>query len=164
MSRVGKLYEHINSIFARINEMPPVYVHMCQVAQVCTLLAIKRGADVELATMAGLLHDIASLRNHDTEPYKVRGLTGENHAGMGAKIAMEILVELGITSPQENDIICRAVDRHNDKDRIDDPIDELLKDADVFSHGLGSVSSLNNNFRGNRWDKVCQEIGINNCR
>jgi len=144
--------------------MPPVYHHVCRVATICTLLAIKRGENVEIATMAGLLHDIASLRNHDVEPYKVHGLTGENHAGIGAEIAMEILIELNLTSPQENEIICTAVDRHNDKDRADDPIDELLKDADVFEHGLVSVSNQKNNFRGERWDKVCQELGISNCR
>ena len=164
MSRVGKLNEYINTIFTRINEMPPVYPHLCQVAQICALLAIKRGANVELATMAGLLHDIASLCNHDIEQYKVHGLTGENHAEIGAAIAMEILVDLGITTPQENDIVCMAVKRHNDKERIDTIIDDILKDADVFAHGLWSVSNLKANLRGYRWDKVCQELGISNCR
>lgn len=162
MGRIGELHNQISTIFTRINEMPPVYIHMCGVSQACAIIAVKRGENAELATMAGLLHDIASLRNHDVEPYKVHGLTPLNHAEMGAEIAMSILVELNLTSEQENEIICGAIRKHSDKDNIDTPFDEVLKDADVFAHGLGDVTSKN--FRGSRWDKVCQELGINNCR
>ena len=162
MGRVGEIYNYINTIFTRINAMPPVYTHMLGVSQACSLIAVKRGENVELATMAGLLHDIASLRNHDVEPYKVHGLTPQNHAEMGAEIAMSILLELNLTSEQENDIICGAIKKHSDKNNIDTPFDEVLKDADVFAHGLGDIT--NKNFRGYRWDKVCQEFGMNNCR
>jgi HD superfamily phosphodiesterase len=60
------------------------------------LIAVKRGENVELAVMAGLLHDIASLRNGDVEPYKVHGLTPQNHAEIGAEIA--ICQEFGINN------------------------------------------------------------------
>lgn len=162
MGRVGELWKRINATFTRINEMPPVYPHICGVSQICVLLAVKRGEDVELAEMAGLLHDIASLRNHDAEPYKVHGLTGLNHGEMGAEIAMEMLLEMNLTSPEENKMICTAIRRHIYKDEIDSPFDELLKDADVFDHGLKSIPAKN--FRGYRWDKVCEELGISNCR
>ena len=49
-----------------------------------------------------------------------------------------------------------------DKNRIDTPFDELLKGADVFDHGLCSI--MTKKFRGERWDKVCQELGMSNCR
>ena len=162
MGRIGELHKYINTIFTRINEMPPVYTHALGVSQACALIAVKRGENHELATMAGLLHDIASLRNHDVEPYKIYGLTPQNHAERGAEIAREILLELNLTSEQENKIICEAIRKHSDKNNIDTPFDEVLKDADVFAHGLGDITGKN--FRGDRWDKVCQEFGINNCR
>ena len=162
MGRVGEIYNYINTIFTRINEMPPVYMHMLGVSQACSLIAVKRGENAELAVIAGLLHDIASLRNHDAEPYKVYGLTPQNHAEISAEIAMSILLELNLTSEQENGIICGAIKKHSDKDNIDTPFDELLKDADVFAHGLGDITSKN--FRGYRWDKVCQEFGMSNSR
>ena len=162
MGRIWELHKYINTIFTRINEMPPVYIHMLGVSQACALIAVKRGENAELATMAGLLHDIASLRNNDVEPYKVHGLTPQNHAEIGAEIAMSILLELNLTSEQENKIICGAIKKHSDKDNIDTPFDEVLKDADVLAHGFFDVTSKN--FRGYRWDKICQELGINNCR
>lgn len=162
MSRIGELRKQINAIFTRIHELPPVYIHICEVAQACALIAAKRGESAELATMAGWLHDIASLRNHDIEPYKVHGLTPQNHAEKGAEIAMEILLAMNMTSAQENEMICVAIRKHSDKSNIDTPFDEVLKDADVFAHGLSDVTA--GNFRGSRWDKVCQELGMSNLR
>ena len=159
MSRIAALHKKINSIFTRINEVPPKYPHLIEVSQACALLAVKRGQNAELATMAGLLHDIAVLRSHDIEPYTIHGVTGENHAAMSAEIAMEILLEIGLTSPEENEIICNAVKKHADKNNTDTPFDEVLKDADVFAHGLSDINLKN--FRGHRWDNVCLELGIN---
>jgi HD superfamily phosphodiesterase len=135
---------------------------MHAVSQACALIALKRGENAELATIAGLLHDIASLKNHDIEPFKTHGLTSANHAEKGAGIAMEILVGMNITTLQENEIICSAIRKHSDKDVIDTPFDEVLKDADVLAHGISNIDSRN--FRGCRWDKVCQEFGIDNLR
>lgn len=162
MSRIEELHKKINTIFTRINEMPPKYSHLIEVSQICALLAVKRGENAELATMAGLLHDIAVLRNYDVEPYKIHGVTGENHAVISATIAMEILLDIGLTSTDENEIICDAIKKHADKDNTDTIFDEILKDADVFAHGLRDIALKN--FRGYRWDKVCQELSINNCR
>lgn len=162
MSRVGEVWKRVKKIFTRINEMPNVFPHLCGVSRICVLLAVKRGENVELAEMAGVLHDIAYLYNLDVEPYNIQGITSQNHAEMGAEIAMQILLEINLTSEQENEIICGAIRKHDDKNNIDTPFDELLKDADVFDHGLCSIMAKK--FRGERWDKVCQELGMNNCR
>lgn len=151
MGRIEELHKKIDIIFTRINEKPPKYPHLIEVSQACALLALKRGENAELATMAGLLHDIAVLRNHE-------GVTGENHAALSANIAMEILLEMGLTSTEENEIICTAIKKHADKDTMDTGFDEVLKDADVFAHGLSDITQRN--FRGYRWDKVCREMGI----
>lgn len=158
MNRIKILWVKINETLKRSGDVPPVYNHILQVSQLCTLIALKRGLDAELATMAGALHDIASLRNHDIEPYKVKGLTPQNHAELGADIAMEILVELNITTLEENAIICTAIRKHSDKNTTDSAFDEIIKDADVFAHGLSY------NFRGERWDRLCDEFGIHNPR
>ena len=169
MSRIQKLHENINTIFARVDEIPPVYKHLCGVSQLCVLLAVKRGENPELSAFSGMLHDIAYLASCDTvkyenEPHKIQGITGENHAERSALLADKILAELGVTSETENEIIITAIRNHANKERIDGPIDEILKDADVFEHGLLSVSMQKTNFRGDRWDRVCREIGMDNCR
>lgn len=162
MNRILELENKIHVILTRINELPPVYIHIRQVSFACALIALKRGENAELATMAGLLHDIASLKKHDIEPFRVHDLTPENHAEKGAAIAMEMLLDMNITTPQENEIICSAIRKHSNKNVIDSPFDEVLKDADVFAHGISNIDSRN--FRGYRWDKVCQEFGIDNLR
>lgn len=159
MNRTKVLWDKINETVKRSGDIPPVYSHILQVSQLCTLIALKRGENAELAAMAGALHDIASLRNHDIEPYKVKGLTSQNHAGLGADIAMEILVELNFTTAEENTIICTAIRKHSDKNVTDSPFDEIIKDADVFAHGLSSYS-----FRGVKWDSLCDEFAIHNPR
>lgn len=38
------------------------YVHLHGVSQFCSLLALKRGLDVELCAVAGMLHDIGLIK------------------------------------------------------------------------------------------------------
>lgn len=49
------------------------YVHMFGVAEACVLLAMKRGEDVELAAVAGYLHDIASYTTGSSADHARRG-------------------------------------------------------------------------------------------
>lgn len=179
MNRIGAIWAEIDKIAERIEEpqAPPVYGHMVSVSQKCALLASIRGENVELAIIAGLLHDIASLHNHDTEPYRVQA-TSENHAALGADLAMEMLVKVGLTSAEENEIICTAIKNHTDKYSVDSPFDEILKDADILDHGSVCITNrtpvdetksafkyINGKpSRPPRWDKICQDLGITNCR
>ena len=48
--------------------------------------------------------------------------------------------ELNLTSQEETDIICSAIYHHDDKHKVDSPMDELLKDADVIHHTLNDSS------------------------
>lgn len=177
MSKIVRVNECINVILTRTSGSLISYIgaysHMQQVSHICSLLAIKRGENVELAAIAGLLHDIAYINCYENEIYKPRDINNkildvnkETHSDVSAVIAKGILIENNIVSHEESDIICRAIIRHNkgNFDNADNPIDEILKDADVFAHGLTSVSRHLTNFRGNRWDKVCHELGIDNCR
>jgi len=57
------------------------YVHLYSVSQFCTLLALKRNLNVELAATCGMLHDI----------YPVLTGSYENHGIEGAEKAKKIL-------------------------------------------------------------------------
>lgn len=133
MNRVEKLRFHIDEILFNINdneERRCAYVHLYGVAQYAALLALKRGEDAELATMAGMLHDIYTYAKSDSK----------EHAHKGAILARKILSGLDITTSDETDKICNAIYNHSDKKTIHSDFDELLKDADVMQHILYNTS------------------------
>ena len=69
---------------------------------------------------------------HDISTY----LTGEHedHARKGAALTLRILGDLQLGTPQQQEEIALAVQRHSDKEHIQTPLDEVLKDADVLDH------------------------------
>jgi putative nucleotidyltransferase with HDIG domain len=179
MNRIGIIWGRINEICMRTDDTPnPVYWHLFEVSQIAAFLALNRNENAELAAIAGLLHDISKLKGFEAEPYYAKQRnSSEKHPAEGAEIAMKMLVELGITSAEENAIICNAIKKHGDKDNIDTPFDEILKDADMFRGPLfissnaspdeitsaySYVNSISN--RPPRWDRICKELGIINRR
>ena len=79
--------------------------HMYGVARFCTLLAMKRNLNVELATTCGMLHDI----------FYMSGGTSVNHAAKGAEQAETILKTMRLYSDDEIKIVTTAISRHSDK-------------------------------------------------
>jgi len=106
------------------------YNHMVCVSQFCALIALKRGENVELATMAGLLHDIHTFLYFDSE----------KHAKKGSILAREILTELMLTTEEETDMICSAIRHHSKKSGSFSSFDEVLIDADVMEHSLHNAT------------------------
>jgi len=102
------------------------YVHLYGVSQACALLATKRKENVELAVIAGMLHDIYSYANMDSQ----------DHAHKGAEMAHDILNSLNSFSEDEIKLIYTAIYNHSDKSIVQEPFDEILKDADVMQHVL----------------------------
>jgi uncharacterized protein len=102
------------------------FVHLYGVSATAILLARLRGLDEELAGIAGMLHDLVTYESGDSE----------NHAARSAKRAMEILSELGGFTEGEIACIESSIAHHSDKQTIDGPYDEVLKDADVLQHDL----------------------------
>lgn len=104
------------------------YVHTYGVTQNCTLLAIKRGSDIELCSIAGMLHDISQYaENH---PHK-------GHALRSSEIAREVLSESELFTEDEIRKITHAISEHSNKmKREEGKITEILKDADSLSHYL----------------------------
>lgn len=133
MNRIEKLRKYINNILLNKDDFSKWltgYIHLYGVAQSCAMIAKKRGLDAELATIAGMLHDIHSFKYKYTD----------DHAEKGAVLAREILNDLGITDENETNLICTAIYNHSNKDVIDSDFDELLKDADVFQHCFYNVT------------------------
>lgn len=129
MNRIEKVREIVDEILLHMSDSEErrcAYLHLYGVSQACALLALKRGKDVELAIIAGMLHDIYTYANMN--PF--------NHAHKGAEMAQEILESLQIFSEKEKNLICTAIYYHSDKEEVHGWLDEILKDADVMQHVL----------------------------
>ncbi|MCR4667248.1 MAG: HD domain-containing protein [Desulfovibrio sp.] len=126
------------------------YVHLYGVSLSATLIAEKRGENSELAAMAAMLHDL----------YAYKSGSYEDHANKGAELASAILKNLGLTTDAETEAICTAIRRHDDKDRIDGALDEVLKDADVMHHTMNDLSKAVKEKEAARYSALRQEFGL----
>ncbi|HHT91844.1 MAG: HD domain-containing protein [Bacillota bacterium] len=129
MNRIESVREVVDQVLSSVpdpTERRAGYVHLYGVAQACALLASKRGEDVELAVIAGVLHDIHSYSTGDPK----------DHASKGAVMAREILSGLQMFTGHEIEKICGAIHYHSNKDGKHAPFVEVLIDADVMQHSL----------------------------
>ncbi|MBP5092256.1 MAG: HD domain-containing protein [Bacilli bacterium] len=109
------------------------FVHLYGTGQAASMIALMRGLsrkEAELSSIAGMLHDL----------YKyVAPNDNEGHANKCAHYAKEMVLDrLDSFTEEEKSLIFTAIARHNRKEEIDEPIDEVLKDADVLQHLLRS--------------------------
>lgn len=129
MNRIEIVREVIDKHLLKITddeERRCAYVHLYGVAQACALIAKKCKGNVELAVIAGMLHDVYSYVNMDSK----------DHAYKGAETAKDILTSLDIFTEEEKELICTAIYNHSDKAIVHSSLDEVLKDADVMQHVL----------------------------
>lgn len=124
------------------------YVHLYGVAQNCSLLGIRRGMDVELCIIIGLLHDI----------YTYKYSYVKEHAMLGATEAESLLRKLGIFSEEEIEIFKNAIINHSNKKEIHDEYSELIKDADLLQNFLYNLSF--NIKHKKRIKKLLKSVGI----
>lgn len=125
MERILVIREYVNRILENIpseEKRRSATVHTYGVAQCCTMLALKRGLDPELAHISGLLHDIYTY--HMGNPIC--------HAISGADMARTAIRKMDIFKDGEKEIILSSIFYHTDKARIHGKYDEVLKDADVL--------------------------------
>ena len=133
MSRLKDLRKYIDS---ELNQMEDAdkrtsaIAHLYGVSLAATMIAMKRGLNPELASMAAMLHDLHAYKSGSYD----------DHAHKGAELAKNILNDLNLTDESETEIICSAIYHHDDKLVIDGPMDELLKDADVIHHCMNDLS------------------------
>lgn len=104
-------------------------LHMASSARCAWLLAMKRGADPELAACAACVHDFGRI------------LTGKqkNHAEAGYEPVKVFLKETELFDEEEIEIIALAVKNHSLKTETGTLIEEIVKDADVidcYQYGL----------------------------
>lgn len=153
MGRLRELRNHVDYELEMIPDPKTrmsAAAHLYGVSLAAVMLAKRRGLDPELAAMAGMLHDLAACRNGSYE----------DHARRGAELAREILETLKLTDGTETDSICSAILRHNDKQASDGPLEETLKDADVFHHCLNDPSKPVKDHERARYEKLCRELGM----
>ena len=154
MSRIKDLQKRVHKILKDNmddnQKRAAAIAHLHGVSLAAVMIAKKRGDNLELAAMAGLLHDL----------YAYKSGSYDDHAHKGAVYAGEVLKDLGITSKEETDIVCSAIWHHDSKAEIDSPMDEVLKDADVIHHSLGDPTKEVKEHEKERYEKLCREFGF----
>lgn len=153
MNRIEAVRQQVDEILlgmSDVEERRCGYVHLYGVAQLCALLARKRGENAELAVIAGMLHDIYSYANMDST----------DHAHKGAALARKILESLKVFSEEEVETISTAIYRHSDKAIIQNTLDEILKDADVLQHVLYNPLFEVKEVEQERYKKLKAELGM----
>lgn len=153
MNRIETVRQQVDTILLGMSDAEERrcgYVHLYGVAQACALLAKKRGESVELAVIAGMLHDISSYANMDAA----------DHAHKGATMARKILESLNVFSEEETDLICAAIYRHSDKELVHNALDEILKDADVLQHVMYNPLFEVKMSERERYEKLAAELGL----
>lgn len=153
MDRIEKVREVVDEILLKMTKDEArrhAYLHLYGVSQACALLALKRKEDVELAVIAGMLHDIYTYANLDSR----------DHAHKGAEMARDILDSLDIFTEDEKKLICTAICNHSEKSMLHSGFDEILKDADVMQHVLYNPLFPVKQPEQKRFDLLKKEFGI----
>ena len=153
MGRLKNLRAYIANELRNMEDMDKrdsALLHLNGVSLAATLLAEKRGLDSELAAMAGLLHDMAAYRSGSYD----------DHAHRGADYARDVLRAMGETTEDEIDQICSMIYHHDDKQVIDSPLDEVLKDADVIHHCFNDLSKPVKDKEKARFNALIEELGL----
>ena len=129
-ARIDAIRDIVNHRFSNISNRylrTEAYIHTHGVAQAAALIAMKRGENVELSVIAGLLHDI----------YRYTTGISHEHGPNGSRMAREIMTETDLFTQSEITEVCAAIYFHSEKKRRHLPFDEVLKDADVMQHLMG---------------------------
>ncbi|MBP3963435.1 CHAP domain-containing protein [Paenibacillus sp. DLE-14] len=104
------------------------------VSTFASVLALKRGYDRELASIAGLLHHYYYYKTG------IADFPGVN----SAEAVRPLIRDMGSFSPEELHTILHAICLHSDQEHVHGPYDEIVKDAVVlqryFQHSARLVS------------------------
>jgi len=110
--------------------------HLAYSACLGALLARKRGLDMDIAQTAGYLHDVWL---HLNAPYT--GETVKLHAHEGALLAERFMREMGEYTEEEMATVVTMIENHDFTSQVDDPMSEIMKDSDMFSHYLNASAA-----------------------
>ncbi len=153
MDRILMVRQYVDRMIHNIaseEERSNAYIHTYGVAQCCSMIAVKRGLNPELAHISGLLHD------------NYRYFSGSSlcHAISGAEMARPAIRDMHIFTNEEKEIILSAIFYHSNKAEINDEYDEVLKDADVLQPYLNDAGFRAYDSFIPRLNKVLEEFGI----
>lgn len=133
-------------------------MHMYSSSQLAKIIALRRGMDMELASIAATLHDIAVIVSKKKD----------NHAERAEEYVRKAIKEfndkngekLGKINDEEVELLIKAISQHSNKEEYtDDLFVELLKDIDSvdrYLHGIKSEGAYVDRCR-----QVFKELGIN---
>ena len=153
MNRIEKVREYVDTVLLHMEDTTERrcgYLHLYGVSQACTLIASKRREDIELATIAGMLHDI----------YYYSTMDSISHALKGSGMAREILSSLQSFTGDEINLICTAIYNHSSKDSKHSSFDEVLIDADVMQHCLYNPLFATAEHEKQRYENLKIEFGL----
>ena len=100
--------------------------------------------------MAAMLHNL----------YAYKAGSYDEHEHKDEKLAREILGKIKLADEAETELICSAIYHHSDKLNTDNPMDEILKDADVIHHCMDDLSKAVKGNEQARFEKLCAEFGM----
>ena len=100
--------------------------------------------------MAAMLHNL----------YAYKTGSYDEHEHKDEKLAREILGKIKLADEAETELICSAIYHHSDKLNTDNPMDEILKDADVIHHCMNDLSKAVKGNEQARFEKLCAEFGM----
>lgn len=115
---------------------PTGVAHLAYSACIGALLARRRGQDMDMAQTAGYLHDVWL---HLHAPYDEA--TVKLHAHEGALLAERFMREMGEYTEDEIGVVIAMIENHDFTVRRDDPMSEIMKDADMLSHYLNASAA-----------------------
>jgi len=159
--------EFVDEILSKkINERDKrmAYVHLYGVAQACALIAKKRNADVELAIIAGLLHDLYTYkRKCDVRHLGTDAIQEviKNHRFDGPIWLREVLSELKLTTDDETEMICEAIQGGISKDDKTLALENVVNDANIMQFYLSNPTNPQINIDDKRIGDLLSEFGLN---
>ena len=115
---------------------PTGIAHLAYSACIAAILARKRGEDMDVAQTAAYLHDVWL---HLHAPYDEA--TVKAHAHEGAVMAERFMREMGEYSDDEIGTVVTMIENHDFTAQTDDPMSEIMKDADMLSHYLNASAA-----------------------
>ena len=134
--------------------------HLFGVADHAALLAGMRAQNIELAYIAGLMHDLYKFTTGNVERHAEEGAAFARPLLDKSGFARPLLDKSGLFSPKEIETICGAIYYHSDKAHRHLPPDEILKDADVMQSVLSSGTCVVSRKQSERWKSLKKEFGF----
>ena len=153
MDRINPVRKSMQTILAAVsdeNSRAELAAHIHGVSLFAAMLARLRNENEELASIAGLLHDV----------YRCAALQSDNHAVYGAQMAQAILEETGSFAKDEIRQIVGAIEHHSEKASQHSPFDEILKDADVLEHVFSQPTEPISEKERKRCEQLRKELNL----